>query len=168
MLSMVTKKRKFQNINDKICDSLDPKKTKMILEFNDRESGSIKSFAVKKKNAIKLTSIFMFDKLLMFAKLSLKSFIYSLTEIFSFPSSTVQTIYKKYQIERILVNHILTETDSTSLQFIIISDTNSDVPDPKMRDIIFEVIIATKIYNRFDTSQPFWDNFQARQKSRQK
>ena len=28
---------------------LDPKKTKMIVEFNDGESASIKSFAVKKK-----------------------------------------------------------------------------------------------------------------------
>ena len=68
----------------------------------------------------------------MFAKLSLKSFIYALDELFSFPSDIVQVIYKKYQIERIFVNHILTDTDSTALQFIIISDPNSDVPEPKM------------------------------------
>ena len=30
------------------------------------------------------------------------------------------------------VNHVLTDTDSTALQFIIISDHNSDVPEPKM------------------------------------
>ena len=31
----------------------------MVDEFNDRESASIKSFAVKKRNGIKVTSRFM-------------------------------------------------------------------------------------------------------------
>ena len=43
------KKRKFKEIDEKIIDFLDPRKTKMVVEFNDRESVSIKSFAVKKK-----------------------------------------------------------------------------------------------------------------------
>ena len=30
------------------------------------------------------------------------------------------------------------------------------------RDIIFEVIIASEIYNRFDTSHKFWDKFGVR------
>ena len=37
----------FQDIDEKIANCLDPRKTKMIVEFNDRESASIKSFAVK-------------------------------------------------------------------------------------------------------------------------
>ena len=139
----------------------------MILDFKHRESG-IKSFAIKKKNPIKVTSRFTSGKLL-FATLSLKSFIYSIAEISSFPSEIVQTIYKKYQIEGILVNHVLTDTYSTAIQFVIVSDPNSDAPEPKMRDIIFEVIIAMKyIYNRCDTSHEFWDNFQARKKNRKK
>ena len=43
------KKRNFQDVENNICDLLDPCKTKMIIDFNDRESASIKSFAVKKK-----------------------------------------------------------------------------------------------------------------------
>ena len=43
------KKRNFQDVESKIYDLLDPRKTKMIIDFNDRESASIKSFAVKKK-----------------------------------------------------------------------------------------------------------------------
>lgn len=62
----------------------------------------------------------------------------------------------------------MTDTDSTALQFIIVSDPNSDVSESKFRDIISEVIVATKIYKRFDTSQEFWDNFNARKISRQK
>ena len=127
----------------------------MEVEFNDRVSASIKSFAVKKKNVIKATTRFMSGKLLMFAKLSLKSFTYTLTETLYFPNVIVKEIYKKYQIEKIICYHLLTDTDSTSLQFIIISDPSSNFLESKLRDIIFEVIVKTKIYNTFDTSHPF-------------
>ena len=111
----------------------------------------------------------MSGKLLMFAKLSLKSFIYTLTETLYFPDVTVREIYKKYQIDRILRYHILTDTDSTSLLFIAIPEASSDFDKSKVRDIIFEVIVKTSIYKRFDSSHPFWDNFKAqRPKTKQK
>lgn len=40
------KKRKLQDITD----ARDPRKARMTIEFNDRESASIKSSAVKKRN----------------------------------------------------------------------------------------------------------------------
>ena len=99
-------------MEDKISHYLNPGKTKMIIDFKDRDSASIKSFAVKKKNEIKVTTRFMSGKLLTFAKLSLKSFIYTLAETLYFPNSTAKEIYRKYQIERILCYHVLTDTDS--------------------------------------------------------
>ena len=39
----------------------------MLVEFNDHESASIKSFAVKKGSDIKVRTRFMSSKLLMFA-----------------------------------------------------------------------------------------------------
>ena len=110
----------------------------------------------------------MLGKLLMFAKLSLKTFIYSLVETLYFPNSIVKEIYKKYQIERVLCYHVLRDTDSTSLQFIIISDPGNDYEESKIRDMILEVIVKTDIYRRFDTSHPFWDNFNARKPKKQK
>ena len=80
------KKGRFKDADEKIIDCLDPRKTKVVVEFNDRESASIKSFAVKKLNKIKMTTRFMSGKLLMFAKCSLKSFIDDLSEIFWFPT----------------------------------------------------------------------------------
>ena len=47
--SKKAKKTKFQTVDDKISQYLDPRKTKMIVDFNDGESVSIKSFVVKKK-----------------------------------------------------------------------------------------------------------------------
>ena len=127
------KKRNFKDIDEKITFCLDPRKTKMVVKFNDRESASIKSFAVKKINEIKVTTGFMSGKLLMFAKLSLKSFIYDLIEIFCFPQKEIVELYKKYLIEQVEILHILTDTDSTAIQFIFISDPNSDLPEEKFR-----------------------------------
>ena len=76
-----TKKISLKTIEEKIAESSDPRKTKMTIEFNNVEMASVKSFAVKKKKCDKR---YMSGKLLMFAKLSLKSFIYSLIELFSF------------------------------------------------------------------------------------
>ena len=81
-------------------------KTKMILEFNNRESASIKSFAVKKRDHIKVTTRFFSGKMLMSAKLSLMSFIYEVLETFCFPDENVQAIFKKYAIEKVEICHI--------------------------------------------------------------
>ena len=87
------KKRRFKEIDKKITDCLDPRKAKMVVEFNDRESASIRSFTVRKRNEIKVTTQFMSGKLLIFAKLSLKSFIYDLSETFCFPSTEIADLY---------------------------------------------------------------------------
>ena len=57
----------------------------MVVQFNDHESASVKSFAVKNRSNVKVKTRFISGKLLMFAKLSLKSFIYHLVETFWFP-----------------------------------------------------------------------------------
>ena len=71
-------------------------------------------------------------------------------------------------IEKVEIFHILTDRDSTALKFIFISDPNSTVPEEKFRDIIFEVIIASKLYKRFDTSHEFWDILGSRKENRRK
>ena len=100
-----------------------------------------------------MTTRFMSGKLLMFAKLSLKSFIYDLSEIFCFPTKEIINIYKKYLIQKVQVFHIPTDIDRTAFKFIFISNLNRDVLEEKFRDIIFEFIIASKIYKRFDASR---------------
>ena len=88
------KKRKFEDVENKISINLDARKTKRIVNFNDRESANTKSFAVKKKkDQIKVTGRFMKFDLLRF--MSLKSFIYSLTELLYFPGPKVKEIYQK-------------------------------------------------------------------------
>ena len=69
----------------------------MIIEFNVSEAPSIKSIAVKNQTTVKCTTRFMSGNLLMFAKLSLKSFIYSIVKLLYFPEQNpiVAEIYEK-------------------------------------------------------------------------
>ena len=133
----------------------------MIIEFNDHKSASVKSIAVKSVTNVKCTSRFMSGKLLMFTKLSLKSFIYSLVELLHFPEENpvVASIYEKYKIEQILCYQVLTDTDSTSIQFIIVSDPTSSFPECDVWDILFEIFSKTEIRERFNKSDKFWRRF---------
>lgn len=97
----------------------------------------------------------------MFAKLSLMSFIYQLAKIFQFPDETVKKICEKYLVEKGYIYHVLTDTNSTCLKFIFVSSTDRDLREEKFRDIIFDVIVAAKIYDRFDSSHAYWEEFEA-------
>ena len=151
--------KKIESLEDQISESFDMRKNKMLLEFNDAQSSAIKQIAVKTNTNIECTTRFMSGKLSMFAKLSLKSFIYSLAELLAFPeeNETVQKIYRKYELERIFCYHIFTDADSTSLNFLIISHVDSIFPESKVRDILFEIFSSTEIRERFDKSDKFWE-----------
>ena len=160
------KKRKYapetlDTIENKIKNCADIRKNRMVIEFNDYKSSSVKSISVKANTNIKCTTRFMSGKLLMFAKLSLKSFIYSLVELLTFPEKNpiVSKIYEKYDIERVFCYHVSIDTDSTSIQFIIISDPSSTYPECDVREILFEIFSSTETRDRFDKSDEFWIRF---------
>ena len=62
----------------------------MHIDFDVEESASIKSCAIKNNDQVKITTKFLSGKMLIFAKLSLMSFIYELVETFYFPNETVK------------------------------------------------------------------------------
>ena len=104
----------------------------------------------------------------MFAKLSLMSFIYNMLETFCFPDEKVQKILQKYMIEKVHIYHVLTNKDSTCLKFLFVSKLDSAICENKYRDVIFEIIIASEVYNRFDTSHKHWEKFDARKENLKK
>ena len=107
MFGRKNNKRKFQTtstvdtIENKIKNCEELRKNRMLIEFNNYKSSSVKSISVKSETNIKCTTRFMSGKLLMLAKLSLKSFIYSLVELlyFSQEIQIIAEIYEKYKIE---------------------------------------------------------------------
>ena len=102
---------------------------------------------------------FIKGKMLMFAKLSLKSFIYDMIDVFSFPYEEVKQIYNFYQIEKCFLYQNLTDTDSTSLFFNFACKVDCCVPESEARKIIFECIGKSKIARRLDISNSFWKQF---------
>ena len=162
--------KKVDTIENEIEASEDLRKNKMLIEFNDSQCSALKQIAVKTQTSVKCTTRFLAGKMLMFAKLSLKSFIYSLAELLTFPDENeiVREIYDEYLIERILVFHILTDTDSTSIQFVAISKINSTFTEPEFRLILFKIFSRTEIRERFDKSDEFWETFGVHDFSNQK
>ena len=67
-----------------------------------------------------------------------------------------------------MVFHILTDTDSTSIQFVAISKTDRTSTEPEFRLILFKIFSRTEIRERFDKSDEFWETFGVHDFSNQK
>lgn len=78
-------------------------------------------------------------------------------EPFCFSDEKVPKILQKYMIEKVHIYRVLTDTDSTFLKFLFVSKPDSAICENNYRDIIFEIIIASEVYNWFDTSHKHWE-----------
>ena len=132
------------------------KKIKRIIVFDKNECNSIKSIIVKGDTNIDVSLRFIKGKMLMFAKLSLKAFVYDMIDIFCFPNEEIQQIYDYYQIEKCFLYQNLTDTDSIFLFFSFICGLDCSVPESEAKKIIFECLKKSKILNRLDLSDEFW------------
>ena len=120
---------------------------------------SVKSLAVKKESKINLTTRFMNGKMLMFCKTSIHSFVYDLIDAFMYPNDEISKIYDKFEIQRCFLYQNLTDTDSTSIFFVFICKITCTINEKGSRDIIFEVLTKSKILERLDSSDNFWERF---------
>ena len=107
---------------DRIDEANKNEKVKAIIDFSDQDTTSIKALGIKTNDKVKITTRFIKGKMLMFSKVSLKSFVYDIIDIFCFPDEDVKEIYDKNKIIKCFVYLILTDTDSCSLQFTFIAE----------------------------------------------
>ena len=138
---------------------LQDRKVKTMIDFEYNASNSIKSIAIKKNTNVKVTSRFIKGKMLMFAKLSIKSFVYDMIDVFCFPNNDIQAVYNFYQIEKCFLYQNLTDTDSTSLLFVFICNLKSTLPESEARKVIFECMTKSKILERLDVSNEYWKQY---------
>ena len=131
-----------------------------MIDFDKNECNSIKSIIVKSSTTIDVSSRFIKGKMLMFAKLSLKSFVYDMIDIFCFPDKKIQAIYNYYEIEKCFLHQNLTDTDITSLFFNFICKLDCNIPESEARKIIFQCMKKSKITKRLDVSEDFWKQFE--------
>ena len=132
-----------------------------MIDFDEEYCSSIRSLAVKKSIKANLTTRYLNGKMLMFSKISLKSFVYDLIDVFMFPNNVTKKIYEQYKVQKCYLYQNLTDTDSTSVFFVFICELGCAVDERKSRQIIFEVMIKSKIFSRLDLSDDFWDQFGA-------
>ena len=102
-------------------------KIKSLIDFDEEYSASIKSLAIQKDTKINLTTRFLNGKMLIFSKVSIKSFVYDIIDVFMFPNEETKQIYQKNNINKCLVEQSLTNTDSTSIFFVFICDLKCDI-----------------------------------------
>ena len=135
-----------------------------IIDFDEEYSSSIKSIAIEKSTKVNLTTRFLNGKMLMFSKVSIKSFVYDLIDVFMFLNQDLQKIYQKCKVNKCYLYQNLTDTDSTSLFFIFICDLNCCIKESDSRNIIFEVMITGKVFDRLHFSADSWKQFDVQNK----
>ena len=76
-------------------------------------------------------------------------------DVFCFPEDNlkVQAIYEKHKIEKCFLYQNLTDTDSTSLFFVFICNLNCQLNEKDSRNVMFEAMINSKIFERLDLSK---------------
>ena len=112
-----SKKRKIKEVNMQFEDALKNKKIKTMIDFDKNECNSIKSILIKGSDSIDVSSRFIKGKMPMFAKLSLKSFVYDIIDVFCFPDAGIRQIYDTYDILKCFIYLNLTDTDSALIFF---------------------------------------------------
>ena len=96
MTSKIEKIKKKANLIDfmnRKNEALTNQKAKSLIDFDEEYSCSIKSVAIEKSSKINLTTRFLNGKMLMFSKVSVKSFFYDLIHVFMFPNQEIHEIY---------------------------------------------------------------------------
>ena len=149
-------------------EALTNQKVKSLIDFDDQYSASIKSIAIEKETKILLTTRFLNGKMLMFSKVSIKSFVYNLIDVFMFPTDEIKKIYQKYKVNQCYLDQNLTDTDSTSIFFVFICDLSCNVREDEARNIIFEVMLQSKVFDRLDLLAEYYDKFKCRNENLKK
>ena len=155
------KKKNLYSYFDIIEKANSDLKVKNVIDFSEQDIAGVKAIAVKKRDKVKITTRFMKGKMLMFSKISLKSFVYDVIDIFCFPYDIISEIYERNDILKVFIYLILTDTDSCSLQFTFINRLSSNISEDRARDIIFEILIL-KLRDRLDTSHKYFERFSCR------
>ena len=159
------KKKKIEKQQNWLSLSIEEMKrllVKSLIDFDEEYSCSIKSITIEKNKKVKLTTRFLNGKMLMFSKVSIKSFVYDLIDVFMFPTQKIQEIYQKYQVEKCYLYQSLTDTDRTSVFFIFICNLNCSVSEEKARNTTFEVMLKSKVFDCLDLSAEFYEPFNCR------
>ena len=127
------KRAKLVDFVDRKNEAFTNQKVKSLIDFDEEYSSSIRSIAIEKSSKINLTTRFLNGKMLMFSKVSIKSFVYDLIDVFMFPDQEIRESYQKYQVDKCYLYQNITGTDSSSIFFVFICNSNCSLSKDKAR-----------------------------------
>ena len=78
------------DVETKLEEDFKNEKIKTMIDFYQNNCNNIKSIALESELNVNVTSRFISVKMSMFAKVSLKSSIYNMIDVFCFPNKTVK------------------------------------------------------------------------------
>ena len=91
----------------------------------------------------------------MFSKTSIQCSVYDMIDVFMFPNEDIQKIYESYEIQKFFLFQNLTDqTVHLYFSFLFVI-SYVQLMKKKSRDIIFEVLIKSKLLERLDLSKIF-------------
>ena len=123
------KRTVLHNYSERMNIAAKNSKIKTVIDFIDQDTASIQALGVKTNDKVKITTRFIKGKMLMFSKVSLKAFVYDLTDTSCFPSEEVQEIYARNDIIKCFLYLILTDTDSCAIKFLFINHLQSKITE---------------------------------------
>ena len=93
------KKSKLIHYSERKNEVLKNQKFKSLIDFDEEYSSSVKSLAIEQSTKVNLTTRYLNGKMLMFSKVSMKSFVYDFIDVFMFANEEIQKIYAEFNIE---------------------------------------------------------------------
>ena len=150
------------NYEDRLEEAYSDKSYTFVQDHEPDGVNSVKAVACKKQTIVKVSTRYTSSKLLINAKISLASFIYSGIDTFCFPVKKTLLLYSKYQIIKVIPYLLMTDTDSASLEFTVITEDNFDCGEKEMRDVLLRMFLENNIHQRLDLSSEFFDQFNMR------
>ena len=162
------KRKLTKDFEMQVSDMIKNKKVKTMIDFDKRESNSIESIVVNSSTMLDVSTRFCKGKMLMFAKMSLKLFVYDIIDVFCFPDDKVKGIFDKNDIEKCFLYLNLTDTDICSMFFVFICKLECCIPESDFRNVLFEIFKHSKIGPRLDVSDHFWQQFNMQNKGTRK
>ena len=108
---------------------------------------------------VKIASRLFNQKMLVLSKISLTNFIYHIIDALRFPGDIMRNLYLQSEIIKYLLYLSFTDTDSAALQLDFISHLNCAITENHARQLLFKIILASKIKDWLDLAHYFSHNF---------
>ena len=140
------KRSKVLNYKERLEEAYTNKSYTFVQDLEAEGVNSVKPIACKKQTVVKVSTRYLFSKLLINSEISLGSFICDCIDTFCFSEERTLLVYGKYQIIQVLPYLLMTDTNSASLEFVVIAKDSCDCGEREMRDVLLRIFLENDIY----------------------